>query len=72
MRGELRAAVRSCIDELPDNYRVALSLRDIEGLENQEVAQQLGISLNAAKIRIHRARQALRTLLERRFRSEHP
>jgi len=67
LRAETQFFVRQCIDQLPDAYRTALLLRDIEGFENEEVARQLRITVNAAKIRIHRARQALRTLLEPRF-----
>jgi RNA polymerase sigma-70 factor (ECF subfamily) len=67
MRQETQLFVRACIDKLPDAYRTALLLRDIEGFENEDLAQHLGISVNAAKIRVHRARQALRTLLEPRF-----
>jgi RNA polymerase sigma-70 factor (ECF subfamily) len=64
---ESRALVRSMIDQLPDNYRVALVLRDMEGLSTEEVAERLGVSPNAAKIRVHRARQALRELLDPHF-----
>ena len=60
-RGEL---VRRCIDELPASYRTVLLLRDIEDLDTSETAKLLGITENAVKIRLHRARQALRTLLE--------
>ena len=62
-REEEQAAVRAAIDELPDHYRTILLLRDIEGISTQEVAEQLGVSPNAVKLRLHRARQALRTLL---------
>ena len=64
-RRETRALVRHCIDRLPDTYRTVLLLRDIEDLNTEEVADALGITPNAVKIRLHRARQALRTLLER-------
>lgn len=67
MRQETQLFVRACIDKLPDAYRTALLLRDIEGCENEELARQLGVTVNAAKIRVHRARQALRALLEPRF-----
>jgi RNA polymerase sigma-70 factor, ECF subfamily len=60
-----RAAVRRCIDRLPDAHRTVIVLRDVEGLSTEETAQQLGISIDATKMRLHRARQALRTLLER-------
>lgn len=64
LRDEARDQVRARIDELPENYRVALLLRDIEGYSNEELAEALGVTVNAAKIRVHRARQALRTLLD--------
>jgi len=41
-----------------------LLLRDIEGLDTKETAELLGVTPNAAKIRLHRARLALRTLLD--------
>ena len=63
-RDETRSQVRACIDRLPDDYRTILLLRDIEGLDTIETARLLGITPNAVKLRLHRARQALRTLLE--------
>jgi RNA polymerase sigma-70 factor (ECF subfamily) len=63
-RAETRAHVRACIDRLPDLYREVLVLRDIEELDTEQTAQQLGINPGAVKTRLHRARQALRTLLE--------
>ena len=50
---------------LPDDYRAAVVLRDVEGLSNEEVAETLGISVAAAKSRIHRGRMQLREELER-------
>jgi len=64
-RQETHALVRRCIDRLPETYRTVLLLRDIEELDTEETANLLGITPNAVKIRLHRARQALRTLLER-------
>lgn len=61
---ELRGLVRRCIDELPEPYRVVLMLRDIEELDTRDTAERLGISEAAVKVRLHRARQALRTLLD--------
>jgi RNA polymerase sigma-70 factor (ECF subfamily) len=66
-RKETAEMVRESIAELPDAYRVVLELRDIEELDTAEVASILGITSNAVKIRLHRARQALRTILERRL-----
>lgn len=68
-RAENRELVRKQIDALPEGYRTVLVLRDIEGLDTEETANVLGLSVNATKIRLHRARQALRTLLAPHFRS---
>jgi RNA polymerase sigma-70 factor (ECF subfamily) len=66
-REETRAVVRACIDELPDGYRVVLILRDIEEFSTQETAERLDITATAVKVRLHRARQALCTLLRRQY-----
>lgn len=63
-RRETRMMVRRCIEALPEAYRMILILRDIEDLDTDEAADILGITPNATKIRLHRARQALRTLLD--------
>ncbi len=67
-RAETRAQVRQWIDELPESYRVVLLLRDLEELPTEEVARMLDATPNAIKIRVHRARQALRALLDRKHR----
>jgi RNA polymerase sigma-70 factor (ECF subfamily) len=64
-RWETRAMVRSAIDRLPESYRTVLLLRDIEELDTDETASILDVTPNAVKTRLHRARQALRTLIER-------
>ncbi len=66
-REETRNQVKACIDQLPEPYRTVLLLRDIEELDTEETALQLGIAPGAVKTRLHRARQALRTLLEPLF-----
>ncbi|VTT98048.1 rna polymerase sigma factor : RNA polymerase sigma factor, sigma-70 family OS=Planctomyces limnophilus (strain ATCC 43296 / DSM 3776 / IFAM 1008 / 290) GN=Plim_3811 PE=4 SV=1: Sigma70_r2: Sigma70_r4_2 [Gemmataceae bacterium] len=63
-RAELRALVHRRIDQLPESYRTVILLRDIEGLDTEEAAAMLGTSVLVVKTRLHRARQALRTLLE--------
>jgi RNA polymerase sigma-70 factor (ECF subfamily) len=70
-RQETRALVGRCVDALPDSYRTVLLLRDIEELDTEETADLLGSTANAVKIRLHRARQALRTLLEGELYAEH-
>lgn len=62
---ETRAMVRRKIAQLPEVYRVVLVLRDMRRLDTAKVAATLSISDNAVKIRLHRARQALKTIIER-------
>jgi RNA polymerase sigma-70 factor (ECF subfamily) len=62
---QTRALVRECVARLPDPYREVLVLRDFEELSTEDTAVQLGISVGAVKTRLHRARAALKTLLER-------
>jgi len=66
-RSETRATVRACIDQLPENYRTVLVLRDIEELSTDEVAEALKMTPMAVKVRLHRARQALSTLLRTHY-----
>jgi RNA polymerase sigma-70 factor, ECF subfamily len=61
---ELHAFLAERVRALPSKYRVPLVLRDIAGLSNQEVAEILGLSLSAAKSRIHRARMQIRDDLD--------
>jgi RNA polymerase sigma-70 factor (ECF subfamily) len=61
---DLRDLVLRSIHALPESHRNVLLLRDIEDLDTEEAAQLLGISPGAVKTRLHRARQALRELLE--------
>lgn len=68
-REETRDVVRRAIDQLPGTYREVLLLRDIEELSTEETAEMLKITPNAVKIRLHRARQALRKLLDPYMRS---
>jgi RNA polymerase sigma-70 factor (ECF subfamily) len=65
---ESRELVGRCIGELPGIYRTVLLLRDIEGLDTDETAQMLATSPGVVKTRLHRARQALRSLLDPYFR----
>lgn len=61
---ETRAAIRRSIDALPETHRTVLLLRDIQELDTATVSELLGISPDAVKVRLHRARKALKTLLE--------
>jgi len=63
-REELRALVLGSIAKLPEGYRNVLLLRDIEELDTEETAKLMELTPAAVKTRLHRARQALRQLLE--------
>lgn len=64
-RAETREQVREMINKLPDNYRTVLILRDIEELSTAETGELLELTPGTVKVRLHRARQALRNLFER-------
>jgi RNA polymerase sigma-70 factor (ECF subfamily) len=64
-RQQMRDAMKRGLDGLPDAYRSVLILRDVEDLDTEETARLLGTTVGAVKTRLHRARQALRTLVER-------
>lgn len=72
-RTDVRRLVQCSIDQLPDSLRTVLLLRDIEGYDTEEVAEMLDISAGAAKVRLlHRARTALRKMLEPVFQGQVP
>jgi RNA polymerase sigma-70 factor (ECF subfamily) len=53
---ELRLVLTAAMNELPEDYRIAVVLHDIEGFSTAEVAQMWGLSVANAKTRVHRAR----------------
>jgi RNA polymerase sigma-70 factor (ECF subfamily) len=63
---EMNECVRQVIDSLPDTYRAALILYELEGLSAEEIAEICDCSLAAVKIRIHRARLRLKEALKTR------
>lgn len=60
MNTELREHLAAAIRKLPPIYRMALVLRDVEGLTPEEAAHALGVNHNVLKTRLHRARLAVR------------
>jgi RNA polymerase sigma-70 factor, ECF subfamily len=70
-RAETATIVRAAIDQLPESYRTVLLLRDIEELDTTETAAVLNCTPGNVKTRLHRARQALRTLLQQQAQSLH-
>jgi len=67
MRGELREILQSAVDALPDGYRTVFMLREIEQLSTLDTADSLGVSEEAVKTRLHRARALLRRGVEERM-----
>jgi len=64
---ELSDYYEQCIDELPEDYRVAYVLKDVEKLSEDEVCQILGVTKFTMKNRVHRARLVIRKRIEERF-----
>jgi RNA polymerase sigma-70 factor (ECF subfamily) len=60
VRKEMAECIQEYIRKLPESYRIVLTLSELEGLSNQEVAEVLGVTMGAAKIRLHRARERLK------------
>ena len=55
--------IAPALDELPPKLRSLVVLKDVYGLPHEAIAEELGISVPAAKVRLHRARRKLRDLL---------
>ena len=64
-RAELDAALQAAIAELPDDRRLVLVLRDVEGLSYEQIADTLGVDPGTVRSRLHRARMQLKEKLER-------
>ena len=65
-QAEMTDCVQQFVLSLPETLRTPLILHDMEGLTNAQIAQVLGVSLEAAKMRLHRARAGLRQMMEER------
>ena len=59
----LLARLAAALDQLPPKLRVLVVLKDVYGMSHEEIAEELGISVPAAKVRLHRGRKRLRDLL---------
>ncbi len=64
---EIRAVLDQAISGLPEDKRVILVLKDVEGFSNIEIAEMLGISVAAVKSRLHRARLYVRDIISKYF-----
>lgn len=63
-RIELRVALAAAIETLPPEYRVVLVMRDMEQLSTRETAEAIGLPESTVKMRLHRARLAVRRELQ--------
>ena len=60
---ELMGRLSAALDELPPRLRTLVVLKDVYGLSHEDIAEELGISVTAAKVRLHRGRKRMRDLL---------
>ena len=63
LRDELGSRVRAAIDAWPEPFRTTVLLADVDELSMEEIAEATGVTVAAAKSRLHRARLALRKVL---------
>ena len=63
-RTEMRSCILDLVDRLAPTLRAVVLLSELGGQSDGEMADALGITLGAAKIRLHRARRALRELMD--------
>ncbi|HVP81105.1 MAG TPA: sigma-70 family RNA polymerase sigma factor [Thermodesulfobacteriota bacterium] len=61
---EMNACVRGIVEKLPENYRMVVVLSELEGFKDDDIAEILGVSIQTAKVRLHRARTRLKKELE--------
>ena len=64
INSDLSSVLVSALDKIPMDQRIIVELKNIEGRSHKEIADILGISVTAAKVRLHRAHQKLRQILE--------
>ena len=65
-RKDMNDCIRGEIGKLPDTYRDVFMLSALSGLTDEEIGQTLGISQGNAKVRLHRARQEFKKIIESR------
>jgi len=63
IKTEMNDCIRGFLNNLSDEYRAVIVLHDLQGLKNQEVADVIDVSLDIAKIRLHRARKKFQKVL---------
>jgi RNA polymerase sigma-70 factor, ECF subfamily len=68
---EVQIAIHQAISSLHSKLRSVVLLRELNGWTTRETAEELGITISAAKARIHRARHDMRVQIERRHSAAH-
>lgn len=63
-QGEMSACVRGLVDQLPEHYQTVLVRADVLGYTAPEISKEIGVSMANVKIRLHRARQAMKVSIE--------
>ncbi|MFZ4506940.1 MAG: sigma-70 family RNA polymerase sigma factor [Fimbriimonas sp.] len=66
LRDEFRAELRKALDELPDVYRVAIVMCDLEDMSYSEIADLQKTTIGTVRSRIHRGRRLLREIVQKR------
>ena len=64
INSDLSVVLRKALNQIPIEQRIIVELKNIEGRSHKEIADYLDISVTAAKVRLHRAHQKLRNILE--------
>ena len=64
INSDLSVVLRKALNQIPLEQRIIVELKNIEGRSHKEIADYLDISVTAAKVRLHRAHQKLRNILE--------
>jgi RNA polymerase sigma-70 factor (ECF subfamily) len=72
LSGETREVIMRAIDELPESQRAVITMRDVEGLSSEEVAEILEITDGNQRVLLHRARSKVRRAIERHLGAVEP
>ncbi len=67
---DISELIRAVIDSLPEQQRMIIHLRDVEGYDNGEIADIAGVSVNNVKVNLSRARKKIRDILIERYKYE--
>jgi RNA polymerase sigma-70 factor (ECF subfamily) len=65
IRKEMNSCIRNVIFKLPETYRTAIVLSELEGFNNEDIAKILGLGIESVKTRLHRARLKLKVELSK-------